>query len=427
MTIENKIHKTLENTFFENKYNIQGLSISNEKNGKRVENRCIKFKVSKKKNMADLSEDELIPERVIIEGEEFITDVEEEPEPPKMLACYSSSDSEILRLRGDPSLLTPLKGGQEIIKYPSGWTDQGGGSYSFSLGTLGFFAIDNTDNRVVGVTNAHVACEKKLIASDRNENINDTYNTIEQTQWVFDGSFYEPGALSLSGNNLITTVNNIKRYSPFLLSGPNYTDIALLMMNPTHLDNNSYRVHHPTTEVEYTTHMPFATTTELDDLLTSNPRIYSVGRTTGPKGWIESPSCRLRITGVGVNINVLDPEVDPNTIPFNDVIEFRYEDGSDYPINSGDSGSMVFADFSGVKKIIGVAFAGGTTTGYLCRIDRISAEFNISAWDNTHTLNESTPLTPTVTKFPITDTNSSQKEIQVNGDTYYQVGTSSTP
>lgn len=172
--------------------------------------------------------------------------------------------------------------------------------------------------------------------------------------WNFDSNLYQPGALSRDGLDFVLTCPNIKRYSPFRLSGPNHTDIALVIMNPTHVDNNSYRVNHPTNETEYTTHMPFATTEELNDLLNTTPRLYSVGRTTGPKGWGDVPSCRLRVVGINAQVNVLDPEVEnntPNTIPFNDTILFQYEDESDFPINSGDSGSMVFADIGGKKRL----------------------------------------------------------------------------
>lgn len=431
--MKNKLNDRLEQFILKNDYEITSVGLCRQKNGEDISEDCIKFRVKKKKSEAELPTDKILPKKIEIDGKEYLTDVEEYTEElPRLLACYSPNDPEILRLRGNPSLLTPLKGGQEIIMYPTGWTSEGE-DYNFFVGTLGFFAIDNVDNRIVGVTNAHVVCDKKVLASDRqNESTSQTYNTVEPITWIFDNQQYRPGALSLDGNTINTTVLNIKRYSPFRLSGPNYTDLALLIMNPVHLNNNSYMVHNPTTVVQNEDYMPFATTAELDNLLITNPRVYSVGRTTGPKGWGEVSSCRLRITQLALNVPVQDPEGTFNptfgvpVIPFNDIIEFRYEDNSDHPIDSGDSGSMVFAEIDGVRKIIGVAFAGSTTTGLLCRIDRIVEEFNIRAWDSSHVLNESTPLQPTIVKHPITDATSDLKQITVGGETYYQAGTSNS-
>lgn len=421
-----KVQETIEELFLKNDYDLVGVGICKEKNKKKIDSECITFRVKKKKPLSELKESEKIPKTITIEGKEYITDVVEQPYEFKLLACFTDSDPDIQRLRGNPSLLTPMKGGQEIIMFPTGWIETESG-YNISVGTLGFFAVDDTDNRLVGVTNAHVVCNKKVIANDRtDEEPNETYNTIEEYEWPPNSSLYQSGALSNNGNNpLVLTCPNIKRYSPFRLDGPNYTDIALLIMNPNHVDSDSYRVHHPIEETEYTDYMPFATTAELDDLLNTNPRVYSVGRTTGPKGWEEAPSCRLKVVGINVQLMVSDPEVQ-DAIPFNDTISFQYEDGSNLPIDGGDSGSVVFAEIGGERKIIGVAFAGGGDIGFMCRIDRIADEFNLRAWDSSYVLDESTPLQPVVIKHPILDSTSDETDITVSGQTYYQVGTSDT-
>ena len=427
MITEQRIREETEKIFLNKSFSVNGIGLSFKiANGEKTNEKSITFMVEEKKPLDQLDPSEIIPSSVEIDGETFVTDVVVEKNI-KLMACYATeSDSEIQRLRGQPNLLTPFKGGQEIIMFPSDWQPSGGG-YSFFLGTLGFFAVDNIDSRLVGVTNAHVVCSKKVIASDRaSETAADTYNTIESANWIVDGTPYQPGALARNGSAISTTprpVNNIKRYTPFSLTGPNYTDIALLIMDPSFIDNTSYRIHHPTTEVDYTTHMPFASTAEIDSLLTSNPYLYSVGRTTGPKGWGASTSCKLVVTGVGVNVNVDDPEIAPSTIPFNDVVAFQYEDGSSFPINSGDSGSVVVADFSGVRKIIGVAFAGGTTTGYMCRIDRVASEMSIREWDSGYVLDESVPLTPRTQVFPITSPNAALKTYVDGTDQFFQAGT----
>ena len=98
-----------------------------------------------------------------------------------------------------------------------------------------------------------------------------------------------------------------------------------------------------------------------------------------------------------------------------------------YPINSGDSGSALLADFNGTLKIIGLCFAGSTSgspDGYFtvaraCRIDRVAQQLNISAFTG-QTVNYSNTSNVKVHYEPGF---SSLSAVTVNGNKYYQLGT----
>jgi hypothetical protein len=184
----------------------------------------------------------------------------------------------------------------------------------------------------------------------------------------------------------------------------------------------SYKVWQPIGTTDYTGFLTFASTAEIDDLLTINPRVYSTGRTTGPKGYTNTSTCRLRVTGVGVYLTVTGNE--PPVSDWADLIAFNYEDGGAGAILSGDSGSALLADISGVRKIIGICFAGNGTTGWASRIDRVAAEMNIRAWDGTY--NTSLPATLSGVVTDPTNINSSQASLVYGGKTYYQAGFTKT-
>lgn len=398
-----------------------------EINGKRTDEVSICFFVDKKKDISELPEDEIVPREIEIDGKIYTTDVKEVGET-KFLACYSDFDFEIQRLRGRPNLITPLKGGQEILEFPTSWNSTPSPNVA---GTLGFFAVDDIDNRVVGVTNTHVPVSKILMASDRNlTDVGEPYNTIEEIEWTFpsvgdiiNGNSYFPSAVcndSFDYSDFREVSYNIKRYIPFSLSGPNYVDAALLIMNPSFISSSeSYQIHQPTTEPAYTAHLPFATTAEIDNLLSTDPTIYSTGRRTGPKGWGVSPSCQLTITDLAANINV---SFSDGVVPFSDVIGFQFRDGSLYPINGGDSGSALIAVIGGVRKIIGICFAGNPFTGWACRIDRVADELKIREWDAGYVYDASLPTLSVVT-IPKSDPRSNDTSLEdVEGDLVFQAG-----
>lgn len=395
------------------------------KNGEKTDKLSIIFGVNQKKPLSEVKSDEVLPSEIVIDGKIYLTDVVEH-EIPNLQQCYPDpADANIQRLRGNPSLLKPMRGGQEIIQFPTGWTPSGGGGYNISVGTLGFFAVDNTDNKIVGVTNSHVVCDERVYCDEQNINVVNTspYNTCQERPWtnVDPNNDYFPGAL-VNDNGVVELAGyNIKRYQPVSNTDTNYVDGALLIMNnttPAYVDSNSYMVWQPIGTPDYAPYLPFATTAELDNLLVEDPPVYSTGRTTGPKGYTAATDCALKITELHVNAYVNDN----GTLQYwGDCIKYAYEDGSNTPSAGGDSGSAVLADIGGTRKVIGLLFAGATAYTLLNRIDRVAETLNIRAWDASYSINLNQP-SPIYKVCNLSLGYGGIDSVVLNGVTYYQAG-----
>jgi hypothetical protein len=419
--------------------------------GIKTNNLSIVFNVDNKKPISELDPSEVIPQQITIDNELYITDVIEDNSPIKALTCYTDfvNEPEILKLQGNPTLSIPIKGGQEIVQFPTKWTPSGG-SYSIAVGTLGFMAVDNEDNRPVGVTNAHVACFSYLFNSLRIENsdaISNPYNLYEPINWIVDNNSYPAGLTARNGTNILAPADRlatrIKKYYPIYntnINLLNYVDVALVHLNGSYLNSSSYMIHLPQ-GVPDVGFMTFATTEEIDGLLSASPKppIYSTGRTTGPKGWGSTSSCKLEIDGLFVRVNIMFQDRDRvMAAQYDDIIRFRYEDYSNFPIAPGDSGSAVFANIGGQYKIIGLAFAGNsgsltnpstsTHYGYACRIDRIAQLMNIRPWDISYNPNFSELNTTNFEVYsrPFIDGGVNDISATVNNNTYFNVGLANT-
>ena len=402
------------------------------KNGQKTNQLSIVFHVLEKKSINDIPQDELLPSSIQFSDGLLITDVVESKKA-YMMTCYTntsatpstsydSTDTNVARLRGRTTpALFPMRGGQEIIQYPTEWTPVAG-SFSISVGTIGFYCIDNVDGRIVGVTNSHVLIYNRLFGSERilSNETTDAYNIYEQRSWVYDGSLRYPGAVIADGANPIKIAGRLKRYYPVSESGTNYIDTAILIPEATLIDANSYKIWGVIGNPDYSPFMPFATTGEIDNLLVSQPYLYSTGRTTGPKGFGPTASCRLVVTGTGVSqtvagtINGTEGDTD-----WADLVSYEYDDGSPWPAAGGDSGSAVVADFSGTRKIIGLLFAGNATTALMCRIDRVASDLNIRAWDGSFNVSAPTSYAVATTASSVT---ASSATLSYGGRTYYQAG-----
>ncbi len=383
------------------------------------------YGVYEKKPLSSIATSQRIPSTLSINGTTYRTDVNEQDDPI-FVTCYTDVNNiNIQRLRGNPSLLAPTKGGNQIIQFPTGWSPAPGGGYYLSVGTLGFCAVDTIDNKVVGVTNSHVACYKRLFCSERDPltELTDPYNTAQPHVWTnVNTDYYNPGALVSDAGGIVLTYPYLKRYLPVTDIGINYVDCAL--MTPSNqsgwIDNNSYQIWGPTTEPQYAGYMPFATSSEIDNLLTTNPNLYSTGRTTGPKGWGPGPSCRLRCSRINEFTQVNDGGMIQD---WGECIRFEYQDGSVDPVAGGDSGSCLWADFGGIWKIIGLVFAGNPALrfGLANRIDRVAVAMNIRAWDASYLPNV-TPSNQVLQEYPVGSPEGSQATVTVGGRLYYQAG-----
>jgi hypothetical protein len=315
--------------------------------GQNTGRRCITFFVDKKESVGDLAAEDIIPQELTIDGITYETDVTARPRARMLMASYScQNQSAIGKLRGYPNAQLPMRGGQEILQFPTGWTiksDNTTGQHADYLtqGTLGFFAIDNIDGNVVGVTNAHVAIDKPFLANSDfvrtpEQEVAYTANTYEPRTWPMDGKKYFPGAAIVDGQMIYVVSSRIKRYVPYTIFGrsdgaPEYmtVDGALLQMhdypftttgsyNPSTpiISETSYRIwQDEDDDVQHTAYLPFATTAELDAFnatttfgSATNPRMYITGRTTGPKG---AKRIADEIVATLTDRDALDPTADP--------------------------------------------------------------------------------------------------------------------
>lgn len=433
----NNLQKKLQEIYYNTPDNINGIMLGYKYiNNIQTDIISIVYNVNVKKPISELSNTEIIPKSLNIDSIDYPTDVIEDSSTIEMVTCYTnySSDPQILRLQGNPSLLTPLKGGQEIIQFPTNWSAASGGGYNAYLGTMGLIIVDNEDNRVVGLTNAHVTCGVLLQNSDRSlEERDNPYNLYETYPWV-DGQFYAPGALVRNGSNPMTIASSyLKRYSPFSVNTTNYIDACVMGFNPQFsnlIGPSSYQIHQPTTVGQTFGYLPFATTTEIDNLLTTpSVLLYSTGRTTGPKGWGTKSSCQLVVDALFLSAGV---NMDGIVFDFADLIRYRYADSSNFPVAGGDSGSILLASINGTIKVIGLVFAGNggsfsspnpnTHYGFACRIDRVASAMNIRAWDSSYIINNTAPTANIKTVY--FDNNPSPDDLNktINGETYWNIG-----
>ena len=290
------------------------------------------------------------------------------------------------------------------------------------VGTLGFIAVDVATQALVGVTNNHVVIRDASYTSQRNPSglIQNEYDIISggavQPDSAFqNGESSSPGAAAMIGQ--------VVRYVPISASGGvNKVDGALISVecNPVIDIAESFKQFGLTYNSPYV----FATTTEINNLLTTNPMLFSSGRTTGVKQGIPCP-LRTFTLGFAGGVSGYNIQGTSTTIPFTDIIMFVRPENDpnlatvcNYPIFAGDSGSALVADFSGTSKIVGLVFAGSEYYGFACRIDHVASELGIQSWDGT-----TKPYVDSTTISYITVPGFNSVKTQVSGgDTYWQVG-----
>jgi len=101
--------------------------------------------------------------------------------------------------------------------------------------------------------------------------------------------------------------------------------------------------------------MPFATTAELNALVSSPPsQVSSSGCGSGVKHGV---TCGLKIDAVGATTSFTFNEM-PGPIYFDNLIAFSRIDPADTAVLPGDSGASLIAKIGGVWKIIGLVIGG---------------------------------------------------------------------
>ena len=375
------------------------------KNGLLTTEKSLIFSVSKKLPIEQVDEKDLIPNTITYSGETFKTDVVELEIKP--LTCPSDFYNWQTTPPSNRNKIRPLKCGISVTNFSD---------LSGFVGTMGFLAVDNETNSLVGVSNNHVLVYDAFLNSDR------SLGGIKTS--ILNDFVTQPNE---SGNSsLNNAIGKVKKYKPISSGSINYADVALTTINSSDINiSTSYLMEGVT---GWTQPLEFATSSEIDGLLTNKNNLFSAGRTTGSKGEGEM---KLLTNSYPVTINIAYTKQGNDTVvQFGRCIQFiasatTTPNGSicSYPINGGDSGSALVADISGTRKIVGLVFAGGliggvTYFGYANRIDDVVDAINISPWTG-QTVNYSNTG---ITETHIVLGRSSTEKLILSGNTFYQVG-----
>jgi hypothetical protein len=403
------------------------------KNGEYTDEPSLIYFVENKLPLNKIPEDQIIPSRIKIENQYYKTDVVQ-CSRFRLNQCYSLTDQNVVFLQ---SRIRPLLGGIEISNLAS-WGQftpvNNQPVFSYSVGTLGFLAVDNVDNTLVGVTNNHVIVKDAFLSSEKNalSAVSTIYDPVVFSKVGGYNRTLNPAILQFGSDNGNVNFNNdsigiTKRYVPVSENGNNTVDAALIAINSDVTDFSSAQQ----AELPGSYAMPFASTTEITSLSTSIIPIYSVGRTTGPKGI----ACQLKVYDAGYGSTFIEFEKQgvPVAVIMSDIMVYRFANNSNLPIYGGDSGSALIGNFNGTYKIVGLAFAGDTnsdinnptsTHGLACRIDNIAQQLNISAWDgSTKPFSDTNPDNILKIYRPLSD---NRVSITYNGKNYYQAGITKT-
>jgi hypothetical protein len=378
--------------------------------GEQTDELCIMYGVEQKKPLSELSDDEILPSEIAIGENVLKTDVFEVG-VAEQLACNAYCG----QIAGPNSAVNraftrPLKGGLSITSTNNIST----------VGTLGFIGVHSETQTLVGVTNNHVIIQDAFYTSERNlyDVIGNEYSPIDYV--------YQNGESGTIPTNPAYTIGQSLRYVPISKNNINYVDGAIFSLEAD--DVNIETSYQQVGASDYTLPLPFATTEEIDNLLSTNPMLYSSGRTTGPKG---GSSCPMRVFALfSATILAYNLQGVPTICQFLDQITFVKPENDpsltticSNPIYSGDSGSALIADFDGTRKIIGLVYASGSVGGiiyygYANRIDRVASELGIEAWNGT----AKGYVDPTSITYKTTYNGSSNKTITCEDKTYWQVG-----
>jgi hypothetical protein len=386
--------------------------------------------VNEKKPIENLNSEDLVPKTINLESTEIRTDViQGENKFTAFQDCpcdfyYWTPTFCSTQTRPQPQTgrNVPLVGGiritNPIFNTPT----------SNIVGTLGFIAVDNNDGSIVGVTNNHVIIQDAFRADEWNPSgvLRSSNNQV----------VVQPTDNPYTGTKVVGAV---KRYVPMLkqATGLNYVDGALLTVDPAYFSSDeSYKQFGFT---GFTYPLPFATTSEIDNLIFNNWNFYSVGQTTGVKG---EGASKLFFNGYATITLDNDLQNTASASTFSNVISYIASASTITPGNlcldpiyGGDSGSALVANINGTYKIIGLCFAGfygiypgvgGVGNyiryryGYACRIDKVAEELEISAYTG-QTVNFSDRNNREVVYV---SGQSSQNSITQGGKKYWQVGLS---
>lgn len=340
---------------------------------------AIVFTVLKKKALNELPPEDVIPAVVEVDGKLYKTDVEEglkaipmnlpEPDPLDPFDDWRRGVAIV-----NKNQTRPIQGGVAIEDISQGW-----------IGTMGVLCKDNDTGAMCLLSNVHVLADDPLKVSERSMADIPCYDS----QLITQG-----GGSSLS----ISVVGRKYKLKGLSATYNNIADCAIATIKSDTLNLISLSTSRRQCNMTFTNVTKFASTAELN-ALGFGDRVYSSGSRTGAKGEIRTlpaPDGRNMVTKLYIDSANVSVSVGPYTrrgnVVFNayftNCISIFASDTDQFGENKygctipGDSGSVVFADFYGIPKIIGLVFAGNGYTGYVCRIDNVCAALNISQWED---------------------------------------------
>jgi len=420
------------------------------KSNNRTGELAIVLFVDEKLPANDLSSNNVFPESITVNGvdDPIITDVQVSPVNFRSLACYDlpvigPDDSAWPEpIKSHRQKQRPLKGGISLGTFgPRGYDHPR--YLSMAGGTLGGLAIDRDDNTVVGVTNNHVLAN----AINGAENISSFTGSRELTYWSIlsaNETIFAEGEIRYpvyqrsnqdeytDSKSVLDTlkVGTVKRAYPFT-GDNNQIDVSIFALDTAgdyasdlFSRTESFKQHQMGASgvggaSDSTQKLDWASTSELNNLLTTDPPIFFAGRTSGPVGWPGSqpygPTCTISVQAInssgsvnfgygdsyrqgdsykGDRTHSLRDATDPaigsgrrNNPRFVDQIRFESAVAG-AGAQSGDSGSFVCALFNegnvalSAWKVIGVLNSGeSSNTFFKCgRIDHIAHYFNLGPY-----------------------------------------------
>lgn len=384
---------------------------------------AIVIAVEKKKPLSEISINEHIPSRVIVSGKSIKTDVIEIAKHEVIGTCSTTCGQTNNTSLANRQFFQHLQGGISFSSRNNGT----------SVGTLGGVVIHSETGCSVGLTNNHVTIQDAFYTSDRSVTgaLVNEYSPVDYVYQQGEGGSASKPASYNCGVSLQYVPIHAK--STGLL---NQVDAAIISIDPTRWNPTIAWNQVGLESILGSNPPPFASTLEIDNLLATNPRVYSTGRTTGPKGIV--PDCPMLIQSIGATLeNIAYPSSQATSVncKFTDAIRFIKPPQEDpdnastteyccNPIYSGDSGSFLLADINGTIKIIGLCYAGGAQVvagcylyGYACRIDMVAEQMGIQQFITPGPL-----VDPDTIEYITIDGQSDQKIIYCESEAYWQVG-----
>lgn len=393
--------------------------------------------VKKKKPLSEVLVNELISSEVDLNGVKIKTDIIEIAINQRMTCSQTCGNINAgPNNAANRAYTRPLKGGIAVSSRNNDST----------VGTLGGFVIHSDTNGVVGLTNNHVSINDAFFTSDRDINgpylndsyaVNRVYNNVQ-------------GPNTPTSNNFGISLRYVPIHS--IASGQvNQVDAAICSVAQEDFSTTASWLQVGLELIMGSDAPPFASTSELDNILATNPPLYTAGRTTGPKGL--EPDCPLRVSASPQLVTPISYQMQNPTqadlslgnqspyavaCTFTRSIQFvkpaqetpnAQTPGCPNPIYSGDSGSMLLADFNGTIKIVGLCYAGAGNPveyGLACRIDDIAAQLGIEQYVTQGGVGSEIMIDPDSVQYKTVEGTSDQKTITCDNLEYWQTGFTDT-